>query len=266
MPAGWGMGFARAFLTSLFCFATSVAFLNCGSDKIGGSSGPGTGGSGQAGSTDAATTGAAGTSWTGYVENFQFPSGSDALALTFSTDAAGGVHGTIVFGKGTSPPPATDPSLGYPSDFSAFAQTNQNGLRDHAYVAEGYSYALDPGTLANSRLRFTVSLHQLWAGWCALQTNSDGPSFCGPNSGGGFDPTTNDCYLSDPATMKNVPIDCSKWWLCDGTGPCDCSGSGPCGVGPFGGSVTFDVSVRGTSASGSIAGSLDSHNVHFTKN
>jgi hypothetical protein len=204
------------------------------------------------------------TSWTGYLENYQFRSGSDALALTFEADAAGVVRGTIVFGKGTPPPPATDPSVGYPSDYFMFAQADLGSGGGPAYVAEGRPYDLEAGTLVSSRLRFTVPLSQLWAGWCALQTSSDGPSFCGPNSGGGFDPASNNCYLSDPATNKNVPIDCSKWWLCDGAGPCECSGNGPCSLGG-GGSVTFDVSLDGANASGSIVGSFQDHNVHFTK-
>ena len=84
-----------------------------------GSSGAQAGSSGSAGAANAAgspgTAGAAGAtigplgptqSWTGYIENGMFPSGSDSLKLTFATDANGNAVGTIVFGQGTPPPPA----------------------------------------------------------------------------------------------------------------------------------------------------------------
>jgi hypothetical protein len=194
-----------------------------------------------------------------------FASGSDALALTLASDPAGVVRGTLVFGTGTPPPPATDPSMGYPPDFATSPQGKPGSFAHKGYVAEGYSYELDPGSLANSRLRFTVSLQQVWADWCLLETSSDGPSFCGPNLGGGSDSSASACFLADAATEKHVPIDCSKLSLCM-HGPCDCSGNGPCSLSQFGGVVTFDVSLNGSKAIGSVTGALDNHNVVFTKN
>jgi hypothetical protein len=204
------------------------------------------------------------TSWTGYVENYLFASGSDALALMFASDAAGVVHGTLVFGKGTPPPPATDPNVGYPPNFLTVAQGNSGIGAYQMYVAEGYYYELD-GTLANSRLRLTVALQQLWADWCLLQTSSDGPSFCGPNVGGVQDVSESACLLVDATTKKSVPIDCSKVFLCM-FGPCDCNGNGPCSLSQSGAAVTFDISLNGSNVIGSIAGALGDHNVVFTKN
>jgi len=124
----------------------------------------GTGGGGGAG-TSAGMSGASG-SWTGYVEQYSFRSGSTTLNLTFSTNAQGVAVGTILFGQGVPPPPATDPTVGYPPDFLAQATADRT-LADSPwfYIAEGYAYTFDGGMLEGQRLQFTVNLSQLWSDW-----------------------------------------------------------------------------------------------------
>src|SRR5579872_3314625 len=51
--------------------------------------------------------------WTGYIENHQFPSGSDVLNLVLAKQADGSPGGTLVFGMGTPPAPPTDPNVAY---------------------------------------------------------------------------------------------------------------------------------------------------------
>jgi hypothetical protein len=82
--------------------------------------------------------------WTGYIENHTFTSGSDAIALEFATDAKGIVAGTIIFGMGTPPPPASDPNVGYPSNLLAGSFAFGPGL-GNGYVTEGSSYSFNGG-------------------------------------------------------------------------------------------------------------------------
>jgi hypothetical protein len=226
-----------------------------------------------------ATSGAAGSiadpgtlgtpqEWTGYIENHMFPSGSDAIVLKFATDAKGVVAGSIVFGMGTPPPPATDPNVGYPSNLLAGGLTFGPGL-GVGYVAEGYSYAFDGGSFDGHRLRFTVNFAQLWTGWCALQTPaSDGSGWCLPNWGSMANPMANMCAQFDPKTNQAVPVDCGKLFLCSGpTAVCAC-GAKTCGVSTSNiVGAMFDVFLTDGTGSGSATQSFwGTNNVHFVKN
>ncbi|HMF40398.1 MAG TPA: hypothetical protein VKQ32_06880 [Polyangia bacterium] len=197
------------------------------------------------------------TSWTGYVENYQFPSGSDVVKIAFASDDAGQVVGTVILGNGTPPPPATDPNVGYPPGYGAPQQPVIVGP-PAGYIAEGYAYSMRNGTLVGSRLRFGVSLTDLWQGWCALQTPVAGSSSCLPNWGGMSSPSG--CALLNPATNQYVPVDCGKFDLCFLGMICRCDASG-CQVQDYGISDMFDVSINNDRADGS----MDTHNVHFTK-
>jgi hypothetical protein len=205
--------------------------------------------------------------WTGYIENHTFPSGSDAIVLKFATDAKGVVAGSIVFGMGTSPRPATDPNVGYPANLLAGALGFGPG-GGSGYVAEGYSYSFDGGSLDGQRLRFEVNLAQLWAGWCALQKPaSDGSGGCLPNWGAMANAQANMCAQFEPKTNNPVPVDCSKLFLCWGPGAvCSCPAN-TCGVTTQGVDVaTFDVFVTDGTASGSSSAPLwGTDNVHFVK-
>jgi hypothetical protein len=224
---------------------------------------------GAAGTTGSVATGAAGTSvpvgplgppqsWTGYMENHQFPSGSDAMKLTFATDAAGNVVGTMIFGQGTPPPPATDPNLGYPAgEFFGIGFVR-------AYVAEGFSYAVT-GTLVGNRLRLRVPLDGLWKDWCELQTSYSPPGSCLPATGGEMSgPPTSICQYNDLQTGAKTPVDCGKYSLCVLNRVCACNAAG-CRIDPEQtGWVSFDVFLAGSTASGST-GLAGMRNVHFTK-
>jgi hypothetical protein len=237
----------------------------------------GTSGSGAAGTTGASgTTGMAGASgaartgepvgplgrtesWTGYVENFKFKSGSDALKLSFATDDAGHAVGTITFGQGAPPPPATDPNVEYPPSF--FASKPIAGTI--GYIAEGYSYAFT-GTREGSRLRFKAPLRQLWSGWCALQTAYPSGT-CIPSNETRRDLAQNDCAYHDTSTKQWPAIDCGKLRLCVDVPPCQCDDTS-CRVSlKVGGDVSLDVTISGSTARGSIGGPFIDGNVQFTK-
>jgi hypothetical protein len=250
-----------------------------GSAGAGGNTSPANGGSsgGQAGHTttpvvDASTgpeVGPLGPSqtWTGYVENFMFPSGSDVLTITVAADSQGNAVGTITIGKGTPPAPATDPNVGYPPSYDK-SQPAPGLVGPDGFYLEGYPYTFNDGVLTSQRLHFTANLDQLWAGWCALQTEADGSGSCVPNSGGMFSGDGTSCAYGDPAHPgKYIPIDCGKLSLCGPGGPCLCTASG-CALNTIAGPgeiFSLDIAINGGTANGSIEGPVPTENVQFTK-
>jgi hypothetical protein len=60
-------------------------------------------------SGDAAAATELGGTWDGFVENFSFASGSNSIVMLLSLGADGHtVTGSVTFGMGTPPPPASD--------------------------------------------------------------------------------------------------------------------------------------------------------------
>jgi hypothetical protein len=127
---------------------------------------------------------------------YRFPSGSTAfaLALAQAEDRYGNpvIAGTLTFGAGTPPPPATDPELGYPVgvNYSALLSYDHedagiaNNLDSRFPPFEGFPYSVEARPSAPSRadsdltfpgvndgvlaLRFNTS--EIIDGWCQLQT------------------------------------------------------------------------------------------------
>jgi hypothetical protein len=229
----------------------------------------GAGGAATGGAAVDPTTLGASESWTGYIENRTFASGSDVLTLKFATDASGAVAGTIVFGKGSAPPPATDPNVGYPPDLVTSSAVGPGPGLAAGYIAEGFPYAFDGGSLATHRLRFAANLSQIWAGWCALQTPaSDGSGWCLPSWGGMVSGDGKMCAQLNPQTQKYVPVDCGKLFLCASPlTPCACTATACALSDAGGGAAAFDVFLTGDAASGSVQmPSFGTNNVHFLKN
>ena len=194
------------------------------------------------------------TSWTGYIENYQFPSGSDVIRFTSTVAAAGQVMVTVFLGDSPPPPPATDPNVGYLVDQAMGPN----------YWAEGVAYTMTSGTFQPQRLRFTISSYQLWSGWCALQTPINGSDACVPNFGGASC-FQDQCYEQDPATGQVTWIDAGKFNLCFMCHVCACSTTA-CVSDPTGGQrASFDVALVGPAADGSVIGLIGERaNVHFT--
>jgi hypothetical protein len=209
-------------------------------------------------------------SWTGYVEQYTFASGSTALKLTFSADDHGVALGTIVFGEGTPPAPATDPNVGYPPDLvAALLLQSPFTTGETIDIAEGYAYTFDAGTFDGHRLQFTANLAQLWSGWCALQV-SPGPGFgpCYTTESGRLglteDLQARMCTVTNYDPSQDLQVDCGKLLLCTGD-ECSCSTSG-CTLNHI--DAVFDLFVTGTTISGSVQAPLGAGNlnVHFVKN
>jgi hypothetical protein len=207
-------------------------------------------------------------SWTGYIESYQFPSGSDAVKIAFASDAAGNLIGTVTLGRGTPPPPPTNPNVGYPADLLGSPQDLTSA---RSYIAEGFSYSMRAGTIAGARLRFAVGTWELWTDWCTLQTPAppSGPcqdpvckTACIPNTGYMSGP--NGCGLFNPATNQYEPIDCGKLALCGLAAACLCVPSG-CAVNDDGNQISFDLTITNGVASGTVIGLERQNNVHLTK-
>ncbi|MGB8296791.1 MAG: myxococcus cysteine-rich repeat containing protein [Polyangia bacterium] len=196
------------------------------------------------------------TSWTGYIENYQFPSGSDVIRFTSTVDSSGQVMVTVFLGNGTPPPPATDPNVVYPPGLDPLP-TNIG------YWVEGFAYTMTSGTFQTQRLRFTINSYQLWSGWCALQTPINGSDMCIP-SWGGASCTQDQCALQNPATGQMILVDAGKFALCQAL-VCACSTTTCVYNTNSGTTASFDLAVTGPAADGSVVGLVsDRANVHFT--
>jgi hypothetical protein len=201
-------------------------------------------------------------SWTGYVENFKFGSGSDRVRLVFTADDSGQIAGTVTFGNGIAPPPATDPDVGYPPGMNGTTSMPNEYL-------EGPSYAIRSGSLQSNRLRLTIDMIELWTGWCALQpAPTDGSETCIPNHFFSFDSdATHTTCILHPTAEESVPFNCVKWDLCMMSMACKCSPAGcVANYEDSGYKTSFDVFLANGTGSGSMSGNiLSDHNVHFTK-
>ena len=204
------------------------------------------------------------TSWTGYIENYNFRSGSDAVRVSYAPDATGKIVGTVTLGNGTPPPPPTDPNVGYPSDFvgpyGAWSPTS--------YVAEGYAYTMRDIAFNGRRMQFGVAYWELWQGWCALETPVPGTDSCLPNLGRMISADQMHCAQLNPATGEyDLVVDCGKLALCGAGGmACTCDATA-CSVRDQGIQLSFDLSVTsdGAFADGSVTGQIAGRNVHLTK-
>ncbi len=213
-------------------------------------------------------------SWTGYIENYQFVSGSDTIKLTFEADAFGTMFGHVVFGVGTPPPPATDPNIGYPA---GLLPGDPRWLQ--LPWLEGFPFTVFGANLAGERLRFSIKGNEPWTGWCELQPpSSDGSPACVPNGTGSFDINSNYCLVFPPVDPTPIQFDCGKLWLClEETCICDASGCaayidpvadqsdpryGRLITPPM---VSFDMFISSGIASGSVSGAFSDNNVHFIK-
>ncbi|HMJ55362.1 MAG TPA: hypothetical protein VK540_24975 [Polyangiaceae bacterium] len=190
--------------------------------------------------------------WVGYVENYKFASGSDAVRVTILGADDATLCGTITFGTNALPPPPQDADVGYPvgMDF---------GLTVPALSPlEGFPHTLQSGSIAGKRGKFEAILYEPWKAWCALQHTTylwyDDTFSCVsdwlaiyPPAGSGMP-----CAQTNPGTNESVPIDCGKLSLCGRSkAVCACDLIG-CTAQPKNGSAVFDGQFIGGEATGTI--------------
>lgn len=185
--------------------------------------------------------------WTGYVENYRFPSGSDSIRVTIEADNDGIARGLVVLGDGDQPPPPTDALAGYPP-----ATPGADADRPVSdYWHEGFTYTMVAVTASATRLRFSIHNFELWKGWCALQNSPDNMGMCLPRSVGMVAPGAR-CSLVAPASGEEIGVDCGKYNLCVTSRVCSCPSS-PCKVDLDAGSqMAFDLAITVSDAIGSL--------------
>ncbi|MEN9581096.1 MAG: hypothetical protein RJA70_4105, partial [Pseudomonadota bacterium] len=96
-------------------------------------------------------------SWDGYVEAYQFPSGSDRLRIVL--DASG--HGGIELGEAPPIPPFRDPTKRYPEGV---------GMYSEELAFEGFAYPALEAEVIDGRIKLSSELNALYKDFCAAQT------------------------------------------------------------------------------------------------
>jgi hypothetical protein len=207
--------------------------------------------------------------WTGYVEAYQFPDGSDSVRVTIGPAPKGSppslaLAARIVVGDAPVVPPPTNPDIG------PFSTSDAAALADslEGIPLTGVSVDYEDGGLAVG-----VTFEQYRAIFCSIQTRIYGqqPDGAGPPYGC-LPPwpstmnSVNGCTLTDPSTDASVPVDCYKRTSCT-SGFCLCSAVA-CGLAPSLADATltfFFVATPGHLDGTVVGGILDGHNVHLTK-
>lgn len=165
---------------------------------------------------------------------YRFPSGSTRIRLELSVgDGELFPSGTITFGDAAPPPLATDPDVGYPIE----ADTVSADVGADGSVrppVEGFSYDLTPtiiqrdlaasgidefdvftqGNAIDGKLELSYLPTQVFASWCALQTEASCPINAQLEH---YDDGS--CFVGEERT----PIDCLKASQCLGE-VCQCEG------------------------------------------
>jgi hypothetical protein len=267
--------------------AASIALVlaACGGEKVdlGGVDGGGTAegggeGSGSSGGSGGGSGGSGSSpldgTWTGYIESFMLPSGSDVVSMTFANQGSGPITGTVTFGTQPAPAPPTNPSVGYPTSINW-------GMPVHGFLGEGFVYTAQQIAIESPRVQLGVVSRELWKAWCALQPQAYGwandgggpPYGCLPNWGCGSSETGAGCFLTSPMNQM-VTVDCGLMALCfmggcggGGEGAvCLCSATS-CAVDMTMPDISFDMQLASDQLNGSLAGSLSSSvlNVHLTR-
>jgi hypothetical protein len=205
--------------------------------------------------------------WTGYLENYNLPSGSDALAITL--DVSGPVvSGTFVMGTAAAPPPPTDITIPWPPGsppITTIADSAGPGLSiPDEGIVEGVAYEARDIVWENLRLKFKVALGDAWRPLCDLYAANPitvaGETVVCPASWGwqrDVGCTVGEAILSD-ADCQHVLLVCASNYkptrcVCDET---TCT--------PFAGDLSVDVALHDNRGDGSVAGAIKA-NVRLTR-
>jgi hypothetical protein len=190
--------------------------------------------------------------WVGYVENHKFSSGSDALQLTIRAADTASLCGSITFGETTPALPPPNPDIGYPpgQDLTQYIPS--------FLPIERFAHTLQGGLVSGKRVRFQAATLEPWRTWCGMQrsylqdswsstyTCIDGYWGSNWNPDGG----PSDCYVQDPNTGTQKPIDCGKAYDCAYWQVCACNVTGCAADSIY--PLDFDAQFEAGEARGSI--------------
>lgn len=161
---------------------------------------------------------------------YQFPSGSTSIALSIvegsDSNGWGTLTGSITFGVGEPPPPATDPDVGYPDGFDYDALLSYGFNFPGSVINydsalppfEGFAYELSIRTIGiedgapDGVLQMAYQTSDFVGSWCELQTpqpRPDGSSGPLPHAPGGYtslaDGTNQSCQLFGDIDVSRCP-------------------------------------------------------------
>lgn len=168
---------------------------------------------------DKAQLGSYAATWDGYVEAYEFQSGTDRVHITL--DASG--NGSFRVGDGPDLAAPTNPDVGYPAAMAGAIATL--GYRDHTEsLYDGVAYPVANTRVESERIRLTLDPHSAFAAWCALQTpalslggQQDFYS-CAPD---GYSQEETGVCLMHRGGTDDEPIDCSYVVICTYGCVCD---------------------------------------------
>lgn len=209
---------------------------------------------------DAAANPLSGT-YTGYIESYQFPDGSDTVVMTLDFTSSGAITGTVFFGSGPALPAATDPNVGYPPGLASPTQLQQ-------FPLEGFDFTILGGAYSAPRVQLSIDQREMWKHWCEIQTtiypvdNGNAPDGgCGTPLGYGCLPNAatmgggNTCAISWCEQPAWTPVDCGKLQLCMGIGGiCTCTATACTVPVPAKGGIAFDMQLASGALDGSVTG------------
>jgi hypothetical protein len=203
--------------------------------------------------------------WSGYFENFTFPSKSDNLLLSLSQNADGSGKISVVLGMGPPPAPPTSAAATWPPT------TDPSSVMDLTELAgsyiEGFTYDAYDVQWDGGRLRFVINDDEPWQPYCQLQTsyyvteNMPAGYQCipGNGSGSGNSDGSTTCYAANGQPKPPV-VSCMQAFACDMLCACDAAG---CGA-QVSRTTSFDITFTGTKGQGNVA--IDTgHDVMLTQ-
>jgi len=163
-------------------------------------------------------------SWDGYLEAFEFASGSDRVRIMLDENG----DGYVEFGDMPLYPPPTNPDVGYPEGYDYPLMDLPRG------PVEGFRFTVRGATVEMRRIQLGVESGELYKAWCEIQTpvldeynSTPEEQFygCLPNTGGGGG--DDGCFIYDPADPSaSIAVDCGKLTLCSFSGACTCAADG----------------------------------------
>lgn len=201
--------------------------------------------------------------WEGYIENYKLASGSDFIRVAVTSATSAQACGKVTLGKGTPPPPATDPDVSYPPGYVH----DPSGPVDAFFSvdrAEGFPLSVVAGTADAARFKFGADWYELWQSWCALQTPvpvQNSTTGFGCANVGEF----GELGCATHVGGQPVPIDCGKLLLCTESNKCTCTMTS-CRIERTS-RWTFDLRLTGDQAAGSVKTDVGAglYNVYLTR-
>lgn len=185
--------------------------------------------------------------WKGYIENFTFASGSDAISIALAVSGQD-VSGQVVFG-GTELVTADAGGNGGAGVVDGPPTIGEAGVDYGREYREGFAYQATNIRWENRRLKLAVSLADGWVDLCAsfLPITVRGYTFICPN-GWGYSFDRGECTLND-----GLPIDCDLLARCGGQDALHCACTETMCT-PQGSNVDLDVALQGRNGDGSEIG------------